>query len=424
MNTRNTWRRTLAVPTTIALALGATLIGTSAAHAVPSELVVTSPVEGATAETRTVVVEGTAIADANVIIKENDDTGDTLATTTTDETGAFSVPVDYPAEAPVAQTIFITGDLDGDVFEPTVTRSFLLPAVAPVEPVEQLTLVSPAEGATTESRSVLFAGTAPADSTVVIEDAAGDELGVQGTGTAGAFAIQVDYADDAPVEQTVTVSGVEFDDTLIRSFSLPEAVVAEPIVIDAPVITAPVQGEVVVGDRVTFQGTGTPGTDIGVIALPTAELEQLQAELEAALGQSETEGDFGTFAQPSPQPEPSDPADRVIVGEDGTWSVTITAVPGDYTAVAFSVLMDDAGLPVIDPATGLPVVAGPSGEIEFSIVPAAAPAAVDPARPLAPELAATGADLDAVPFGAAVLLVLAGLTLMAVRRRVEAVRAD
>lgn len=507
LNTRNTWRRAFAVPTTIALALGASLLGASAAHAVPSELNVTSPAVGATTDSRTVTVAGTAIAEANVIIKNTDDNGDILARTTTNTAGEFFTNIAYADDADIAQTIFVTGEKGFSGFDPTATISFALPAAnavqldtpvagsitdsrtviftgtAPVgstvtvrdadeelarqnlgngstfsieytysddaaeaqsvvvggfvggsglQPAERqfllptvatktVTLNAPTQGSLTESRTVVFTGTAPVGSTVTVTDLAENELGRQNLGNGNTFAIEVVYAEDAPVAQTVLVGGFVggsgFDNTVTRDFTLPETVIAEPIIIDAPVITAPVQGEVVVGDRVTFQGTGTPGTDIGVIALPTAELEQLQAELEAALGQSEPEGDFSTFAQPSPQPEPADPTDRIIVGDDGTWSVTLASVPGDYTVVAFAAQLDETGLPVIDPATGLPVVSLPSEPIEFSVVAAAAPAAVTPAAPVSPELAATGTDFDTAPLAAAVLLALAGLALTVMSRR-------
>ena len=535
MTTRHTWRRALAVPAALSLALGGALFGATAASAADGQLVITSPTDGSTTTSRDVDIVGTAVAGASINVFTDSTKVTRIGTTTTDRTtGAFTVDlpvypetalasqsvyvdgvvggsgfsdaqtlafrlpiskfltVDAPTEgqafdtrtvtvsgtasqgstvtvsdaagelgrqnlgnstsysidvtfadtAAAAQTLTVGGTLGGSGITP-VTRSITIPA--PVEapaPAKTVTLDAPAEGDTTDSRTVVFEGTAPEGSTVTVVDEAGAELGRQNLGNGTTFAIEVTYADDADVEQTVVVSGVVggsgFDNSVTRSFSIP-AVVApepqpepipapEPIVAPAtPVITAPVQDETVVGDRVTFQGTGTPGSDIGLFAVPTDDLAELEAQVEEALAALEPQ--LSTLAQPSPQPEPVDPTDRIVVGEDGTWSVTLEQLPGDYTVVAFAALFDEDGAVVTDPTTGLPVVSGLSTPVEYSLVAAVVPAGTTPVAvvPADSALAYTGTELSGVALGLAGALTLAGvaLTLVARRRRaLEAVAAE
>jgi hypothetical protein len=518
--TKFSWRRALAVPAALTLALGGVLLTSTTASAAPGDLVVTSPAASSAAPalqpSRTVTIAGTAVPGASIRVFANADRGVPLAETTTDTTsGAFSTTVTYADDARVAQSVFVDGFAGGSGFSDPVTRAFLLPPTdqapnlvvtsptdgqeletrtvtvtgtgiptanvnlipsagdavvgqilvdaagdwtgevtfpddaivdqsiqvtqvqggagrgdetvavtlpaAPVvpAPAKTVTLDTPREGTTTDSREVVFAGTAPVGSTVVVTAADGTtELGRQNLGTGSTFSIAVAYDDAAALAQTVTVSGFVggsgFDNTVTRNFALP-AVAVEPApvpVLDVPVITAPVNGEVVTGDRVTFQGTGTPGSDIGVIAVPTAELEQLEAEIAAAEGD-----EVSTLAQPDPQPAAVDPAERVIVGEDGTWSVTVATTPGDYTAVAISALVDGDGVPVLD-ASGAPIVAGPSNEVEFSVVAAAiVPAGTTPVVAAPAGLAYTGSDGQGLALGLGAALTLAGTGLAFTARR-------
>ena len=382
-------------------------------------LTVDSPLDGSTTTSRTVTFAGTATVGSVVTVLDGDDVE--VGRQALGNASTYSIDVVYPDDATVAQTATVGGFVGGSGLTP-VPVTFSLPAAQAPVPTKTVTLDTPVAGSTTDSRTVTFTGTAPVGSTVTLVDAAGDEIGRANLGNASTFSIEVVFADDAEVAQTVTVGGFVggsgFDNEVVRSFSLPAA--AQPIVLDTPVFTAPVQGEVVVGDRVTFQGTGTPGSDIGVIAVPTAQLAELEDELAALF----PEPQVGTLAQPDPQPAPADPADRIIVGEDGTWTVTIAAVPGDYTAVAVSALLAEDGTVVLDPTTGLPVVSAPSEPLEFSIVAAAAAPGTTPAgtTPVASNgtgaLAFTGTEAGGA-LGLAAALALAGtaLTLVARRRR-------
>ncbi|KQM25446.1 MULTISPECIES: hypothetical protein [unclassified Frigoribacterium] len=499
MITKFSWRRAVAVPAVLTLALGGALLSTTAAQAVDSDLIVTSPTAASTTDSRLVTVAGTAIADANVIIKDTDTDGAVLARTTTDATGAFSTTIQYPDTAIVAQTIFVDGEKGFSGFDPTVTRSFSLPAVAPVEvfavttpevgqqlasrtvtfsgtgisgstvnvlgtdgnrlpgtgavavvggqwslqytypetvdrnqsvrvtqvtggsgtgdaPVafvlpqgQTLVVETPAADTTTATRTVTFSGTGTSGSTVNVLGADGNRL--PGTGAIvvidGRWTLDYTYPDDATVAQSVRVTqvtGGAGSGDVPRSFNLP-AVVVPPtdVVLDAPVITSPTQGQVVVGDQVTFEGTGTPGSNILLAVVPTDQLDELEA------------AENGRAAAAA---VPADPADPIVVDAAGNWTVTLALTPNDYTAAAVSFLLDADGLPVLD-AAGQPIVSDPSADVAFSLVAAVTPAAL-PATPIATGttgLAYTGSEGTeaAIGIGAAVLLL--GSTLMVLARR-------
>ncbi|MEF2978479.1 hypothetical protein [Subtercola sp. YIM 133946] len=144
------------------------------------------------------------------------------------------------------------------------------------------------------------------------------------------------YGADADAAQSVTVTGTLNGadlNTVKRSFTLPDQN------LPAPVITAPVAGSTVYGDQVTFTGTGTPGTNVIVVAVPTAAL-QAAANARAA------------------QTPPADPADPIVVGTDGTWTVTLSAQPDDYTVTA---VLADIGAD----GTIVSLLSPPSAPVEF-----------------------------------------------------------
>ncbi|ROS54742.1 hypothetical protein [Frigoribacterium sp. PhB24] len=499
MITKFSWRRAVAVPAVLTLALGGALLSSTAAQAAPGNLVITSPTDGGATTSRTVVVTGSVTPGAIVTFSTAEGGTELTRTTSDRNTGAFtatlptyaddavrnqsvfvnglvgfsgfdepktlsfvlpltkyltlatptegsttdsrtvtftgtatqgstvtvsnasgelgrqnlgnastySITVPYDAAATQAQTVTVGGILGGSGLTP-ITRNFTIPAVA--APAKTVTLDSPAAGTTTESRSVTFTGTAPVGSTVTITGADG-ELGRANLGNASTYSITVEYAADAPVDQTVTVGGFVggsgFDNTVVRSFALPAEVVppTTPVVLDAPVITSPTQGQVVVGDQVTFEGTGTPGSNILLAVVPTDQLPELEApadEMRAAA-------------------EPADPADPIVVDADGNWTVTLALTPDDYTAAAVAFLLDADGAPVLDDA-GQPIVSDPSADVAFSLVAAVVPAGT-PATPIATGtagttgLAYTGSEGTeaAIGIGAAVLLL--GSTLMVLARR-------
>ena len=504
MITKFSWRRAVAVPAVLTLALGGALLSTTAAQAVDSDLVVTSPTAGSTTESRLVTVAGTAIADANVIIKDTNDAGEILARTTTNGAGAFSTTIQYADDADVAQTIYVDGEKGFSGFDPTVTRSFNLPAIAPAEAFsvtaptagqqlgsrdvtfsgtgisgstvnvldsngdrlpgtsavvvvdgqwsldytypetvdrnqtvrvnevtggagtgnttvafvlpqgQTLVVETPAEGTTTATRTVTFSGTGTSGSTVNVLGADGNRLPGTSAVTVvdGQWSLDYTYGDDAAVAQTVRVTqvtGGAGSGDVTRGFNLP-AVVVPPTTpdatLDAPVITSPTEGQVVVGDQVTFEGTGTPGSNILLAVVPTDQLDELEA----------AQGDMSSAAA-----EPADPTDPIVVDADGNWTVTLALTPDDYTAAAVAFLLDANGEPVLD-AAGQPIISDPSADVAFSVIAAVVPAGT-PATPIAAPVASptglayTGSEGTeaAIGIGAAVLLL--GSTLMVLARR-------
>ncbi|MET4050821.1 hypothetical protein ABID81_000154 [Frigoribacterium sp. PvP054] len=504
MITKFSWRRAVAVPAVLTLALGGALLSSTAAQAAPGNLVITSPTDGGPTTSRTVVVTGSVTPGAIVTFSTSDGGTELTRTTSDRNTGAFtatlptypddavreqsvfvdglvsfsgfdepktlsfvlpiakyltlaspvqgsttdsrtvtftgtategstvtvsnasgelgrqnlgnastySITVPYDDAATQAQTVTVGGILGGSGFVP-ITRDFTIPALPAA--TKTVTVESPLQGSTTDSRSVTFTGTAPVGSTVTITGADG-ELGRANLGNASTYSITVEYAADAPVDQTVTVGGFVggsgFDNTVVRSFVLPAAVVVPPTTpdatLDAPVITSPTEGQVVVGDQVTFTGTGTPGSNILLAVVPTDQV----AELEAAEG---TDTMAAAAAEPA---DPTDPTDPIVVDADGNWTVTLALTPDDYTAAAVAFLLDENGAPVLD-AAGQPVISDPSADVAFSLVAAVVPAGT-PATPIATGttgLAYTGSEGTeaAIGIGAAVLLL--GATLMVLARR-------
>ena len=496
--TKFSWRRAVAVPAVLTLALGGALLSSTAAQAAPADLVVSTPVAGSTADSREVTVSGTVRAGSRVdVYKGTAVAGTAEARITVGNQTTWSTVLTYSETDDVAQNITVSGLVGLSGIDPQ-TIAFNLPAVAPVQtfsvtaPVEgsqlgsrtvtftgtgndgstvnvldpandnarlvgpavvqngawsldytydefadrqqtvrvtqvtggagtgdenvtfnlptgqTLVVNTPAEGSTTDSRTVVFSGTGNPGSSVNVLDAAGDRLAPQArVDDNGNWTATYVYAEDAAVAQTVRVTqvtGASGSGDITRSFNLPAVVVppTTPVVLDAPVITSPTEGQVVVGDQVTFEGTGTPGSNILLAVVPTDQLPELEApadEMRAAA-------------------EPADPADPIVVDADGNWTVTLALTPDDYTAAAVAFLLDADGLPVLD-AAGQPIVSAPSADVAFSLVAAVVPAGT-PATPIATGttgLAYTGSEGTeaAIGIGAAVLLL--GSTLMVLARR-------
>ncbi|OII27609.1 hypothetical protein [Frigoribacterium sp. MCBA15_019] len=501
MITKFSWRRAVAVPAVLTLALGGALLSTTAAQAAPASLVISTPEAGTTTTSRTVVVSGTVAAGATVdVFKGTDDSGTRADRINTGNSTTWSTTLTYADTDAVNQSVYVTGLYGGSGFSDPQARAFVLPAVAPAEvfsvtapvggqqlasrtvtfsgtgisgstvnvlgtdgnrlpgtgavavvggqwslaytypetvdrnqsvrvtqvtggagtgdaPVafvlpqgQTLDVVTPAAGSTTASRTVTFSGTGTSGSTVNVLGTDGNRL--PGTGAVavvdGQWSLDYTYPDTATVAQTVRVTqvtGGAGSGDITRTFALPAVGAVPPtdVVLDAPAITSPTQGQVVVGDQVTFEGTGTPGSNILLAVIPTDQLDELEA------------AENGRAAAAA---EPADPADPIVVDAAGNWTVTLALTPDDYTAAAVSFLLDADGLPVLD-AAGDPIVSAPSADVAFSLVAAVTPAAL-PATPIATGttgLAYTGSEGTeaAIGIGAAVLLL--GSTLMVLARR-------
>lgn len=367
-----------------------------------AQLTVTSPTDGQYVTSRTVTVTGTGIPTANIALvpsKGNPTTGIIVGSD-----GSWTGQVTFPADVDRAQSI-VVNQIQGGAGRGSVTVDVNLPAT------QTLVVTTPKDGETTATRTVTFSGTGTAGSRVSLT---GDFPFVQATvGNDGSWSVDVTFADDAAVAQSVRltqVTGGAGTGDVTVAFSLPAASTPPTTTptLDTPVITTPKDGAALVGSSVTFEGTGTPGSNIVLVAVPTDQVQaQSRAQARAA--------------------QPADPTDPIVVGADGTWSVTLAAAPGDYTAVAQAFLLDANGDPVLD-ANGQPVASDPSDPVEFTLTAAAATTPVSgtgtgttgtgvTTTPTG-QLAFTGADLTPAAVTAG-LLALAGtvLTVVMARRR-------
>lgn len=233
----------------------------------------------------------------------------------------------------------------------------------------------------------------------------------------GAFSEQIALADGS-VGGTyiVTVTGTTSDLVLSKS----------AYVLGDPTITSPSDGAKLVGTSVTFTGTGTPGSFIGLVIAPTSTLKEARASASAAASASGSSGSAGSTGSTAKAPAATSPSasasadpsagesESIPVSASGTWSATVTlAKPGDYTAIAIAGLLTEAGDPLAD-NTGTPVLSGPSADLEFTLAPAVVVTASGPG----PELAFTGSN--AAPYaitGGLAILLGAGLMLATRRRR-------
>jgi hypothetical protein len=492
------WRKILAVPAALSLALGGALLGAAPASAAPADLTVTSPETGAVLESRSVTFTGTGTESSTISVVDGDGVALPGTASVVVTGGLWSIPATFAEDAAVDQSVTVTQTTAGapDGSEPV---SFQLPAVEEDPEPIAFEITSPIDTATLTSRTVVFTGTGADDSVVTLVD--GNGAALPGTApvtvTDGAWTTTATYANSATVAQKVTATQttgevetgeqtisltlpavepepepepeIEFvitspeDESVLDSLTVVFTgtgtsgstvdlldIDGEPIagatgiaIVDgewtvtvtfpegsdpfqvitavettgtetreayvffelpyeylpAPVITSPTNGETVVGDQVTFTGTGEPGANVLLGVIPTSELE----ELEDAIA-DEADAASGDLSRAA---EPADPEDPIVVGEDGTWSVTLALVPEDYTVAAA----------LIDPEEGL-ILSDISEFVEFSLV--AAVAAADPTDPTQPGdgLAVTGSESTGV-IGLAAALLLAGGILLAVRSRVE-----
>lgn len=257
-------------------------------------------------------------------------------------------------------------------------------------------ILAPTEGQVFTDRTVTFTGTGRDGLTISLNISEGDRL--ETIVEDGTWSITTTYDERTRARVTQYISATDgqrtaFDDV---TFEIPA-----PPLLPAPVIETPTQGQALTGDVVTFSGTATPNTYLGVALLPTAFYNALQEELEDLANGADANA---RVALPEGQDAAAaDPRAPILVDDNGRWSVTVAVAPGDYTAVATL---------IADPSEAVPVpTSAPSAPVQFTLA-ATAPAASGHG----PVLAETGADSSA-PLGFAAMLLLGGLALVAVRKR-------
>jgi hypothetical protein len=293
------WRKALALPAVLSLALGSALFVAAPASAA-ADFEVLAPEAGAELDSRDVLFSGTALDGATVTV--TDARGIAAPGTAPVEVveGAWSVSATYPDDAPVEQSVTIAQSTDG-LEDEIKTLEFTLPtaAAAPAE----FDVTGPESGTTVESRDVVFTGTGTDDSIITVVDADGTTVALDATVVDGEWTTTAEYADDAPVDQSVTITQTtdgEPNGEKIVTFALPAAVEPEPEEDPEFAITSPEEGAELDSFDVTIEGTGTSGA--------TVEL-------------SDSEG------EPIVTDEP-------IVITEGLWSTTIT-YPEDADPVQF-----------------------------------------------------------------------------------------
>jgi len=418
-------RRALAVTTASLMVLGGSLLAAAPANAATAPFAVTSPTDGSSVETRSFDVTGTGTDGAAVTVVTEYTTELADITAVSVESGSFTVPVTFPEDAPVSQTISVIYAEPEAVLPETIELTVTLPAAesgtdtdtetdpgtdtgtdtdpgtnpdtdtdsgsdpGTVAPVGAIEITSPTEGSTATSRTVTYTGTAPAGSQIIatteypiIGDLA---LGPIPVDESGAFEFIIPFAPNTENPVTVTFTGTTAEAEALEpvtvSIDLPDPVAA-------PVITAP-SVPTIAGPTVTFAGTGIAGNGIALVIAPTDE-----ASL-AALANV----------------DPLSLAEPIIVAADGTWTVTYELALGNFAVTAIHTSNPNESL--------IPeILSLPSTPVEFSLVePVVTTVPAGSMSDGTPVLAETGFEQSGLLSTAALVLLLGGALLFAGRRQ-------
>jgi hypothetical protein len=365
---------------------------------------VTSPTNNQTETSRTFAVSGTGTSGSTVSVV--DGSGASLSPNLVVTNDQWSGTVTFPDSAATTQTLRFQqttgGSGNGDI-----SVNVTLPA-AQTPPTSTFTVTAPTQNQAETSRTFAVSGTGTSGSTVSVVDGNGTVL-IAGNlvVTNGQWSGTVTFSGTAATAQSLrfrqTTGGAGRGDITVN-ITLPAAA-ATPVAPAAPVITSPTNGQHLSGSAVKFTGTGTPGSNILLVVVPTASLTATTMQSDAA-----------TAMQPADQNAP------IVVAADGTWSTSVALAPNDYTAEAISFLTDASGAPVVD-VNGDPVVSAPSADVEFVLTAAVVPVSTTPAAgtqtagtPTAGGLAYTGSS--PAPFiGLGALLAAAGTAITFITRR-------
>jgi hypothetical protein len=268
------WRKAIALPAVLSLALGGALVAAAPASAAPTDLVVTAPLSGSTLDSRAVVFSGAGTEDSVITIVDAEGSALPGTAPVTVDGGAWTTTATFPDSADVAQSVTVVqttaGAPDGEA-----PVNFTLPAADPA-PVE-FTVTAPLGGTTIATRDVLFEGTGSDGSTVSIVDASATILAEDIPVLDGAWSTTVTFAADAPVDQPVTITqttGEVADGAETITIELPAAVEV-PGPGDGEnaefAITSPEEGDEFDSRTVDFTGTGTSGSTVQLVDSTTGE---------------------------------------------------------------------------------------------------------------------------------------------------------
>jgi len=166
--------RKLSLAPIAALVLAAGLLSAAPANAVvvpTAAFAVTSPAAGEAVASRTVQFAGTGTPAAAVGVTSLDGASLFGVPAIVDATGAWSLTVDFAANAETTQSLLVSQVIDLTTPPTSVPITFTLPS-APVEPVAAIVLTDPGSLEVLTSRTVTFAGSAPAGTEITIASGA------------------------------------------------------------------------------------------------------------------------------------------------------------------------------------------------------------------------------------------------------------
>jgi hypothetical protein len=390
--------RTLSVAPIAALALAAGLLGAAPANAVAvptAAFVVTSPATGEAVASRSVQFTGTGTPAAAVGVTSLDGVSLYGAPAIVDAAGVWSLTVDFAANAETAQSLLVSQVIDLTTPPTSVPVTFTLPS-APAEPEAKIVLTDPGSLEILTSRTVTFAGSAPAGTEISIANANGSATTATVSDDLNTFVVDLVFSDEAPLAQDVTVSGV-LDGVALTPVTV--VLILPPLPLPAPVITTPAAGSTVAGGTVAISGTGEAGATVALIYAPTADLAS-GADI-ATLDSAAIAGEAGD----------------IVVTTEGTWSTTLTLAPNAYSFFAAQTQLVGS--------EGNVASSGRSERRDFTLIAqvvAPATPAVPARSPAVPtsgvrELAATGVDDTGLAGGIGGLLLAFGAAAIVISRR-------
>ncbi len=266
------------------------------------ELAITAPADGELLTTRTIDVTGTSEPGATITVTLLDADGEVVDTqdVSADAAGDWTTRFEGVADGDYTLSA-VASDAAGNTSE-AAEISVTMDSQAP-----ELSVTSPADGSVSEQTQPSIEGTTDpgASITIVLRDAAGQvvETLTATPDASGAFSATPTAAlaaGDYTIEVTATApNGLSTTVNVTTTVASPDAPV---------VITSPGPGAQVTGPSVTVTGTGAPGQSVSV----------------SGAGATQT----------------------VTIGEDGTWSVTLTDLPAGETLLTATSGDDSASVTV------------------------------------------------------------------------------